>query len=147
MLSGLAKKVLTHNLKRLNAGDPRPVLRLDARDVSFRFPGDSSWAAELQGKEDLERWLQRFVATGLQIFADEVVAQGLPWNMTLCVRGHVYLKSPDGAVVYENRYVIWGRMAWGLLRAYEVYEDTQKTKSLDDYLGAPRAVPSSSPTR
>jgi hypothetical protein len=25
----------------------------------------------------------------------------------------------------------------GLLREYEVYEDTQKTTALDDYLGAP----------
>jgi hypothetical protein len=25
-------------------------------------------------------------------------------------------------------------MAWGLLREYEVYEDTQATKALDEYL-------------
>jgi hypothetical protein len=31
-------------------------------------------------------------------------------------------------------------MAWGLLREYEVYEDTQKT--LDDHLGAGRTAPS-----
>jgi hypothetical protein len=36
--------------------------------------------------------------------------------------------------VYENRYVIWGRMAWGKLREYEVYEDTQKAKALDEWL-------------
>lgn len=136
--SWLAKQVLTHNLTRLNAGDPRPSLRLDARDVRFRFPGDSSWATELEGKEDLERWLRRFVDVGLQIFADEVVATGPPWNMTVCLRGQVFLKSPDGAPVYENRYVIWGTMAWGLLRDYEVYEDTQKTKALDEYLAVGR---------
>ena len=136
MRSWLAKKILTHNLTRLNAGDPRPTLRLDARDVRFRFPGDSSWATELQGKADLERWLRRFVDAGLQIFADEVVATGPPWKMTLCVRGHIFLRSPEGSAVYENRYVIWGHMAWGLLRDYEVYEDTQKTKALDEYLGS-----------
>jgi hypothetical protein len=135
MQSWLVGKVLTYNLTRLNAGDYRPALRLDARDVRFRFPGDSSWATELQGKDALARWLQRFVDTGLQIFADEVVAKGPPWNTTLCVRGHVYLEAPDGAVVYENRYVIWGRLAWGLLRDYEVYEDTQRAKALDGYLG------------
>jgi hypothetical protein len=135
MLSWLARKVLVHNLMRLNAGDYRPVLRLDAKDVRFRFPGDSSWATELQGKDALRRWLQRFIDTGLQIFADEVVAKGPPWNTTLCLRGHVYLRSPEGALVYENRYVIWGRLAWGLLREYEVYEDTQKTEALDEILG------------
>jgi hypothetical protein len=30
--------------------------------------------------------------------------------------------------------VIWGRMAWGRLKAYEVYEDTQKADALDEYL-------------
>ena len=141
MLSRLAKRILTYNLTRLNAGDYRPALRLDARDVKFRFPGDSSWATELRGKPALERWLQRFVDTGLQIFADEVVLQGPPSNMTLCLRGHVYLKSPEGDLVYENRYVIWGHLAWGLLRDYEVYEDTQKTKALDDHLGIGRPTP------
>ena len=62
--------------------------------------------------------------------------------MTLCLRGHVFLPSPGGAPVYENRYVIWGRLAWGLLREYEVYEDTQKTAALDDRLGCRRSAPS-----
>jgi ketosteroid isomerase-like protein len=137
MLSWLVAKILRHNLTRLNAGDCRPALRLDAKDVKFRFPGDSSWAIQLQGKEDLRRWLQRFVDAGLQIFADEIVVKGPPWNLTLCVRGHVYLRSPEGTSVYENRYVIWGRLTRGLLGEYEVYEDTQKTKALDDHLGAP----------
>ena len=85
--------------------------------------------------------MRRFVAAGLQIFADEAVATGPPWNMTLCLRGHVYLKSPNGATVYENRYVIWGHMAWGLLRDYEVYEDTQRTNALTS-TSAPDLVPS-----
>ena len=54
--------------------------------------------------------------------------------MTLCVRGTDYLKSPEGETVYENRYVIWGRMAWGLVKEYEVYEDTQKSVALDEHL-------------
>ena len=76
MLSWLAKRLLDHNLSRLNAGDYRPILRMDADDIRFRFPGDSSWAAELEGKEALARWLQRFVDVGLQIFADEVAVAG-----------------------------------------------------------------------
>jgi hypothetical protein len=62
--------------------------------------------------------------------------------MTLCLRGHDHLDAPDGRRVYENRYVIWGRLAWGRLKEYEVYEDTQKAKALDAYLGlAPGAKP------
>jgi ketosteroid isomerase-like protein len=133
MLSWLAKAMLRRNMARLRDGDYGLLLRLDARDVRFRFPGDSSWATEIENREDLERWLRRFVDTGLQIYADEVVVQGPPWNMTLCVRGTDHLDTDDGRV-YENRYVIWGRIAWGLLREYEVYEDTQASKALDEYL-------------
>jgi hypothetical protein len=134
MLSWLAKKMLARDMARLRAGDYRPQLSRVAEDVRFRFPGSSSWATELQGTEDLERWLQRFVRVGLQIFPDEVVVKGVPWNMTLVVRGPIYLKSPAGETVWENRYVIWGRMSWGLLREYEVYEDTEKSTALDEYL-------------
>ncbi len=134
MRAWLAKKVLAHNMARLRAGDYRSTLRLDAADVRFRFPGDSSWAAELRGKPELERWLQRFVDAGIQIFADEVVVHGPPWRMTLCLRGTDHLKGPKGQTVYENRYVIWGRTRWGLLKEYEVYEDTQKAAALDAYL-------------
>jgi hypothetical protein len=134
MLSWLAKTLLDRNLAKLNAGDPRPLLRMDADDIRFRFPGDSSWSGEIVGKAELARWLQRFVDTGLQIFADEVMVGGPPWRMTLCLRGHDSLRSPAGELVYENRYVIWGHMRWFKLQEYEVYEDTQRSKALDEYL-------------
>jgi ketosteroid isomerase-like protein len=133
MFSWLAKALMQRNMARLNEGDYRPALRFDAKDIRFRFPGDSTWAMEIDNRDDLERWLARFVASGLHIDADEVLAQGPPWNMRLCVRGTDHLDTEDGRV-YDNRYVIWGRIAWGRLREYEVYEDTQKSKALDDYL-------------
>jgi ketosteroid isomerase-like protein len=140
MLSWLTKQVLAYNMKRLNAGDPEPTLRLDADDVSFHFPGDSSWSGQFRGKDEVRAWLQRFARIGLQIFPDEVVVKGFPWSQTVCVRGHDHLRAPDGELVYENRYVIWGHLAWGKLRDYEVYEDTQKAKALDGYLAVDEAV-------
>jgi ketosteroid isomerase-like protein len=136
MLSWLAKKMIARNMERASAGDIGPTLRMDAEDVRFRFPGDSSWATELQGKEQLERWLRRFAEVGIQIRPDEVVLKGFPWRQTICIRGTDHLDSPSGERVYENRYVIWGRLSWGLLRDYEVYEDTQKSKRLDEYLAS-----------
>src|SRR3954451_24053878 len=105
MLSWLAKRLLDRNLARLNAGDHGPLLRMDADDIRFRFPGDSSWAGEIHGKPALARWLQRFVDTGLQIFADEVAVGGRPWRMTLCIRGHDSPRLPPGGLGYHHQHV------------------------------------------
>jgi ketosteroid isomerase-like protein len=134
MLSWLGKRLVDFELRRLSAGDLRPAMFLDASDVQMTFPGDSSWAVELHGKAEHERWLRRFVQAGIQIYADEVVVKGFPWHTTLCVRGRDHLRSPAGELVYENRWVIWGHMRWGKLKRYEVYEDTQKTEALDRWL-------------
>jgi ketosteroid isomerase-like protein len=120
----------------MSAGDTGPTLKMDAEEVRFRFPGDSSWGGEFNGKAELEPWLQRFADAGLQISPEEVVLKGFPWKQTICIRGPVHLDSPEGERVYENRYVIWGRVSWGLVREYEVYEDTQKSKALDQYLAS-----------
>jgi hypothetical protein len=136
MLSWLGKQMIARNMKRVSAGDIEPLLKMDAEDVRFRFPGDNSWGTELEGKEKLRQWLQRFADIGIQIGADEVVLKGFPWKQTICVRGISYLDGPDGERVYENRYVIWGHISWGLLRDYEVYEDTEETNALDGHLAS-----------
>jgi len=136
MLSWLAKRMIARNMAKAREGDLGPTLRMDAEDVRFTFPGDSSWGGKFNGKAELEPWLRRFAEVGLQIYPDEVVLKGFPWRQTICIRGTDHLDSPEGERVYENRYVIWGHIAWGKLREYEVYEDTQKSKALDDYLAA-----------
>ena len=136
MLSWLGKRMISRNMARAREGDIEPTLKMDAEDIRFRFPGDSSWATELEGKEELRKGLERFADAGLQIFPDEVILQGWPWKQTICVRGTDHLDAPDGRRVYENRYVIWGHIAWGKLREYEVYEDTQRTERLDAYLAS-----------
>jgi ketosteroid isomerase-like protein len=134
ILSWLAKQILTRVMARSRSGDIRPTLALDADDVQLTFPGDSSWSGTFRGKEAVRSWLQRFARVGIQIYADEVVAIGFPWNTTICIRGHDYLRTLAGETVYENRYVIWGKLKWGRLKDYEVYEDTQKAKALDAWL-------------
>jgi hypothetical protein len=51
------------------------------------------------------RWLERLVRVGVKTDADEVVAGGPPWDMTVCVRGRSWRDSPAGDRVYENRFV------------------------------------------
>jgi len=136
MFSWLAKKMIARNMARASAGDLGPTLRMDAEDVRFTFPGDSSWGGTFDGKAELEPWLRRFAEVGIQIYPDEVVLKGFPWKQTICIRGRDHLNSAAGERVYENRYVIWGHISWGKLREYEVYEDTQKSKALDGYLAS-----------
>ncbi len=59
--------------------------------------------------------------------------------MTLCLRAIDHVRSPEGELVYENRFVIWGHMRWGRLIDYEVYEDTIAPRALDAYVQ--RAAP------
>jgi ketosteroid isomerase-like protein len=134
MLSWLGGKLLRYTMRELNAGNIKPTLRMDARDVELTFPGPSSFSGVYRGKQEVRAWLERFVRLGIQIFADEVILTGFPWRQTVCVRGHDYLDSPEGERVYENRYVIWGQLRWGKLKRYEVYEDTHKPVALDEWL-------------
>ena len=141
MRSWIAKKILTRNLERLHAGDPGPLLSMYASDVRFRFPGTSSWATDIQGKEKVEQWLWRFIDAGIRTHLDEVVVKGPLWKMTLCMRSTDHLTTPEDGTVYENRYVIWGHLVWGKLKDYEVYEDTERSLALDDYLAEKGKLP------
>jgi len=136
MLSWLGKKLITYTMNRLNAGDVRPTLLLESEDITLRFPGHSSWSGVYRGKQEVRGFLERFASVGLQIFPDEVVVKGFPWNQTVCICGRDHLRSPEGELVYDNRYVIWGHMRWGRLREYEVYEDTEQPLALDQWLTA-----------
>jgi hypothetical protein len=134
MLSWLAGKMIARNMRLIRGGDTGPTVAMYADDVRFVFPGDSSFAPGAGDKEELEAWLARFVDLGLQIYPDEVVLKGFPWKQTICVRGHIHLDDPGEGRVYANRYVLWGHLAWGKMREYEVYEDTEETRRLDEYL-------------
>lgn len=137
MQSWLGHKLISFVMGRTRAGDIRPTLALDHPDVHLTFPGANSWSGVFRGKPEIEAWLRRLAAVGLQTFPDEVVVTGTPWRSTVCVRGHDHLDAPDGRRVYENRSadsVPPTRMPWGRLREYEVYEDTDKPEALDAYL-------------
>ena len=134
MQTWLVRRFVNFQLKALRNGNLKPVLWLDSRKVELLFPGDHSWSGLIKGKRAHKAWLQRFVVSGLQIFADEVVFKGTPLRGTICIRGTDHLDTPDGERVYDNRYVIWAHLRWGKLRRYEVYEDTAKVTAFDEWL-------------
>ena len=135
MLSWLARQVLSRVMARTRAGDIRPTLALDAPDVRFVFPGSNSWSGTFVGKQEHRRWLERLVRVGVKTEPDEVCASGPPWRTTVCIRGRSWWDNAQGERIYDNRFVIWAKLRWGRLKAYEVYEDTEKATALDAYLG------------
>jgi ketosteroid isomerase-like protein len=130
----LAKRIISWVMERTRAGDIRPTLLLDSKDVRLTFPGDNSFSGVFTGREEHRRWLERLVRVGVKTEPDDVAISGFPWNQTICVRGRSWRDTPSGERVYDNRFVIWGKLRWGKLSDYEVYEDTQKAKALDAYL-------------
>jgi len=130
------RSMLRRNLARLWAGDPEPLLAAYAEDIHFVFPGRSSWAADVHGKQAVRRWLERFVRVGLRFEVHEILLDGPPWDTTACLWFTDRLASPDGQEVYENRGTIVAKIAWGKVRYYEVNEDTQKVEELDEWLSA-----------
>jgi ketosteroid isomerase-like protein len=136
MLSWPMKRLISWVMARTRAGDIRPTLALDARDMSFVFPGRNSWSGSYHGRDEHRRWLERLVRVGVRTDVDELVAGGFPWDMTVCIRGKSWWDNAAGERIYDNRYVIWAKLRWGRLKAYEVYEDTEKAQAFDDYLEA-----------
>lgn len=136
MLSWLVRQLVSRLMANVRAGNIRPTLALDAPDMSFVFPGRNSWSGSFHSRDAHRQWLERLVKVGVKTDVDEVVAGGLPWRMTACVRGTSWRDTSSGERVYENRYVMWIKLRWGRLEEYEVYEDTEKAQALDDYLEA-----------
>jgi ketosteroid isomerase-like protein len=135
-ISWLAKQLLSRIMGATRRGDIRPTLLLDRPDVKFVFPGSNSWSGTYNGRDEHRRWLERLVRVGVKTEPDEVVAVGLPWNQTVCIRGRSWWDNPAGERIYSNRFIIWAHLRWGRLREYEVYEDTEKAAALDEYLEA-----------
>lgn len=132
----LIKLLIRRALRHHQHGNVDALLKSYAEDVKFVFPGKNSWAGEFHGKEAIAAWLRRFHRAGLKIEPHEIVVGGPPWNMTVCVRITDSAKDSNGNTVYENRAVLFGKLRWGKIVFYEVYEDTQKVQALDAYLAA-----------
>lgn len=130
----LARWMIKRSLRAHVRGDVDALLASYSNDVVFRFPGKSSWAGELHGKQAVHAWLERFHRVGLKLEVDEILIGGWPWNTKVALHFTDHLTTPDGTVVYENTGFIYARGSWGKIREYEVVEDTEKVAALDEYL-------------
>jgi ketosteroid isomerase-like protein len=130
------RSMLRRTLRRLREGDLEPLFRTYADDIRFVFPGHNSWAGEFRGREQVERWVRRVYQVGLRLEPQEILIMGPPWETTVCLRFTDRCIVADGTIVYTNRGVIFGKIAWGKITYYEVHEDTEKVVALDEYVAS-----------
>jgi ketosteroid isomerase-like protein len=88
---------------------------------------------DFEGKQPLREWLERFVSWARRSNRTRSCSRASP-GARRSARGTIHLDTPEDGRVYDNRYVIWGRISRGKLREYEVYEDTQRSRAFDEYL-------------
>jgi hypothetical protein len=134
MLTYVVKLIIRQALRHRQTGNVDALLKFYAKNVRFVFPGKNSCAGEFEDNEAVGAWLRRFHQAGLKIEPHEIVVGGPPWNMAICVRIADHSKGLNGNVVYRNRAVLFGKVRWGKIVFYKVYEDTEKLKALDEYL-------------
>jgi hypothetical protein len=130
----VVRAALREVLRRVDLGDPRLLLLLTAPNVRFVFPGRSSWAADTTDRADLERWVRRTAAVGITHSGHEILVNGPPWRLAVCMRISDSCTDAAGHVVYENVGVILAWMRWGRLVRFETHLDTEKVARLDEYL-------------
>jgi ketosteroid isomerase-like protein len=138
MYKAAVRWMIRRNVAALTAGDPGPLLAGYADDAVLVFPGQSSWGGEHRGKPAIEAFLRRFLDNRLVGQAHDIVVNGPPWRTTVCVLFTVGATDPDGAVVYDNRAVLFARARWGKIYYHEDFEDTHKIEAFDRYVGAPK---------
>ena len=134
MFAWVFSTMLRRNIRRVNAGDYRPMLGFYAKDAVLVFPGRNSWAGEHRGKEAIERFLQRFVRVGMQFEAHEILVSGPPWNASACVRFSDSARDTNGKVVYANRGIIYVKTSWGKITLQEDFEDIERVAEFDKWL-------------
>lgn len=101
-------------------GDCELVLKLMADDVRFIFPGTSAFAADIRGKDEVRRWLERFVAMRPEYEILDVMVSGPLWNTRVGVRMRDRIGDD-----YSNEGMHHIVMRWGRLCYDRVFVDTE----------------------
>src|SRR4051794_35119478 len=136
--------MIRRNIAKMNRGDYAPALAMFAPDATLAFPGDNSWAGEFhrpepgrepsvshRNRDEIEGFLRRYVATGMQMVVDDILVNGPPWNTRAAARVHHWIPGPDGRDLYNNRAILFVHARWGKIQAQEDYEDTERVAALD----------------
>ena len=129
---------LRRDVRRLNAGDYRPLLSGYADDAVMHFnDGPHRWSGEHRGKPAIERFLREFVGAGIRGELRSLWIGGAPWALTLVTRFDDRATGPDGEELYANRVVIVARTRWGKIVDHDdFYFDTARIVAFEQRLRA-----------
>ncbi len=149
MYKAVARALIRRSVRRLNAGDYGPALAMFAPDATLNFPGANSWARQFHAgdsvhqempthrdRAEIEGFLRRYVAQGIQMEIDDILVNGPPWNTRAAARVRDWIRDADGNEIYANRAVLFVRVRWGRIREQEDYEDTERVAALDARIGS-----------
>ena len=127
---------LRRDMRRLNAGDYRPVLAGYADDAVLHFnEGPHRWSGDYRGKRAVERFLREFVGAGLTGDVRAVWIGGPPWALTMVARFDDRATGPNGDELYANRVVIVARTRWGKIVEHDdFYVDTARIVAFEEKL-------------
>jgi uncharacterized protein (TIGR02246 family) len=134
MYKAMVRRMVRQNVRALADGDPGPLLAGFAEDAVLVFPGRSSWAGEYRGKDAIGAFLRRFLEAGLTGETHEILVNGPPWRMRVCVLFTDRAQDGDGRTVYENRVMFLVKARWGKVVSQEDFLDTQRVEAFDQYL-------------
>jgi ketosteroid isomerase-like protein len=124
------------DLRRLNAGDHRPLLAGYADDAVLRFnDGQHRWSGEHRGKAAIDRFLRDFVRAGITGEIRGLWIAGPPWSLTVLVRFDDRATGPSGEELYANRVAMVIHTRWGKVVEHDdFYEDTGRILAFEEKL-------------
>ena len=144
MYKAAARWLIRRNIERANIGDFSSTMKMFAENATLSFPGDNTWSNMIRptqvgreafvthrGKDELKRFLQRYVDEKIHMVVDDILVNGPPWNTRVAIRVHHWVIGADGTDSYTNRAVLFVSTRWGKIIAQEDYEDTERIAAYD----------------
>lgn len=115
LIARLARRALTEAV----AGRPGLALWSMTSDVRLIFPGSSSLACDITGRDRVAAWLRRLVALRPAYQVLDVIVSGPPWNTRAAIRFR------DAVEGYANEGMHYLTLRWGRITSDQLYLDTE----------------------
>ncbi len=144
MYKATVRWLIKRNIERANNGDFSSTMKMFADNATLSFPGDNTWSNMIRpthvgreafvthrGKDELQRFLQRYVDEKMHMVVDDILVNGPPWNTRVAIRVHHWVIGADGNDKYTNRAVLFVSTRWGKILSQEDYEDTERIAAYD----------------